>query len=539
MAEDGIDSITESLENYARPSSMNDKTVSELMNEQTEAIKKIMSAHKSEAESPIVPDKEPVSQNMNDYEESIIKEELGPLEDVKAKCEYYFKISNSRQKDADKRNDISKQTITASASPYLYASGYVNRPTPPIYEATQFNTQPTVESSVIASNGGIIKEETDQKRYYQYVPYQSNTKLNNINVKYVPYFYGSNYGIQTSQLSESTQAGSEFNSNQKVASVDSVAKVGIVKEESSQNKFYEYVPNKNRNTANIQYLQPLSYASQPVSLPVYIENQVTAKPIAEPPTSETNIKEQISNAQFYQYVPYNFYQNPAHNIPVVQQNENIPKEYSSVSNIKYQISQTSSGHEADSNQQLIQNQESKYPKIAPLTLQNALVSDGRTLYYWYKSVPGYQVYVNVPYSANIPDPEPIPPINQGYNYQSNIKYTYITQPPKVPESTTAAPTTTTTEIVPSFEVKYSTNEASSKDLLKHQLKFVYPVPYSDTVNYNPKQIDPYAYYPKALQPSTVNFRLPYVPTFHLIKALDIPSKYAEPAKLQPEVTTKK
>ncbi|GJQ70951.1 hypothetical protein Trydic_g867 [Trypoxylus dichotomus] len=513
------ENVTESFDKYIRPSSINDRTVSELMNEQTEAIKKIMSAQRSEA--PILPDKESPPQNIRDYEEPIIKPEDGPFKDVKAKCEYYFKISDGRSKEAVKRDDVSKQTLNAWNVPYLYATSYGNQA---VSYTPEVNSKPYIETPAPATN--LVKEETEQKRYYQYVPYDlSNKPSNVIAVSNLPYFYAPSYSSQAVPAPPTTHAENQFNYKPNTASSESITSLGVLKQESSQNSYYEYAP----SNKPIVPLQPLNYPNQQLQFPIYAENQITVKTKGDSSIPVTKVelpKEEILHNRYIQHVPYNFYQYPAYNIPILPQSNNIHNEYSAINNVKYQSAQASSQLDTNPDQKhVIQNPDLKYV-AAPLTLQNALVSDGKTLYHWYKTMPGYQIYVNLPYSANnVPKlEEPLPESSQIHNYQSKIKYTYITQPPKVHEATTPTPTTTTTEIVPSYEVKYTVKDTPSDGALKHQLRFVYP--YLNTATKSSWRVDPYGYYPKRFQPG------PYIPTLYAIRTLDIPNKYVESGNVQ-------
>lgn len=60
---------------------------------------------------------------------------------------------------------------------------------------------------------------------------------------------------------------------------------------------------------------------------------------------------------------------------------------------------------------------------------------------------------------------------------------------------------------------------------KHEYKFVVPYNWNNAgkLYQQSNRFDPYAYYPKYFQPSTMNVQVPYVPTFQRIKTLDIPN----------------
>lgn len=99
-----------------------------------------------------------------------------------------------------------------------------------------------------------------------------------------------------------------------------------------------------------------------------------------------------------------------------------------------------------------------------------------------------------------------------YRHQSSSSST--TEP-----STT---TSTTTKLPPAESI-------STSDLLyAQQLKFVVPVPVDDDkgnipVRGEPWTFDPYVYYPKPIQPSSMNVQVPYNPMFHVIRAVKVPS----------------
>lgn len=94
----------------------------------------------------------------------------------------------------------------------------------------------------------------------------------------------------------------------------------------------------------------------------------------------------------------------------------------------------------------------------------------------------------------------------------------------VTATTTEPPTTTTTTSGP------TTEKLKTSDLIYAQrLKFIIPVPYENLNGgsvvsaRNPWDFDQYAYFPRELQPNTVNVEVPYNPTFHIIRAVAVPS----------------
>lgn len=72
-----------------------------------------------------------------------------------------------------------------------------------------------------------------------------------------------------------------------------------------------------------------------------------------------------------------------------------------------------------------------------------------------------------------------------------------------------------------------TPSESSEILYAQQLKFVVPVPVNDDEGTipvrSPWSFDPYVYYPKPLQPNSINVKVPYNPMFHVIKAVKVPT----------------
>lgn len=525
-----------------RPSAeTHDQTVSEIANEQTEAIKQIMASHRPTMETPILPEKERVSHQVN---EQVNKEEQGPYEDFKAKCEYYFKIYNIQQKEPGNREDMLKQKPTTT---HVYGSRYGTQPLPlpAVYIENQFNSKPT---SVEPPKLEAAHEGTWHNQYYEYAPpygipnRPSNTFIGHI--PYVPYPSSVTTHPPPVQQVSSVQSENQVSASTNVNSATSTNhQFGIIKEETIPNKYYEYVSasseNEKVNAFNVPYMYSPGYGNQPsLPFPVYAENHFNPKPTVEPFIAVPKVeapKETITQGKYFQYLPYNVVAYPMQYITPVPQNGENQNGQTTASSVKQQVTQVQqSQYETNSEQKhVIHNSGEKSVNVAPLTLQNALVSDGKNVYYWYKSMPGYQVYVNVPYTANTAPKgakfeEPLSASSQMHNYESKIKYAYVTHAPKLPESTTAAPTTTTTELVPSYEVKYSIKDKDeSKEYFKHQLRFVYPVPVVTTPPKSQWRVTPYsAYRPQELQSSLL--RMPYyAPTFQVIKALDIPNKYVD------------
>ncbi|KAG5882922.1 hypothetical protein JTB14_023384 [Gonioctena quinquepunctata] len=267
----------------------------------------------------------------------------------------------------------------------------------------------------------------------------------------------------------------------------------------------------------------------------------------------------------------------------------------------------------------------KYIRLEPVILQKTILSDGRTVYYWHRSLPtaveypanqppasqfsegGEQHQLNYPSQAvygyapqnqyvypsnpHIPTAVEYPakqpsatqfsengdyPSQAVYGYPQNqyvlpsnphilssnsYYYPVIGQDSKIEvekesEHTTEIATSSTTEEsygygFSNFIPFYSSSKGDSttttaepttstappkpptdkvlRDNLMYaqQLKFIVPVPYDGSkgmsqAGQQPWGFDQWAYYPKELQPNTVNVRVPYSPTFHMIRAVTVP-----------------
>lgn len=142
-------------------------------------------------------------------------------------------------------------------------------------------------------------------------------------------------------------------------------------------------------------------------------------------------------------------------------------------------------------------------KFEPVILQKTILKDGQVLYYWHKSLP-FPQYLMVP-KLQYP--------SQGFSANSAHK-------PQIPYPTSTTSTTTTTPRPIS---------TTKEPLYSEELRFVVPMPYGPDGSPPkfPSQFDPYAYYPKYLQPQTMNVEIPYQPTFPILKTLVIPNKFIQ------------
>lgn len=164
------------------------------------------------------------------------------------------------------------------------------------------------------------------------------------------------------------------------------------------------------------------------------------------------------------------------------------------------------------------DQTMKYVKLEPVVLQKTLITDGKTIYYWYKTVPDYKLQSEVHSTSYIKPPSDVK--IKDSNWQDSK---YITN---------TIPTTTRTTEAYITKTTTTQNSASHGDKMKnsyqHQLRFVIPMPYPkpEVISKYPWELDPYAYYPKDVQPSYMNLPVRYVPTYHVIRSLNVPNGVA-------------
>lgn len=238
----------------------------------------------------------------------------------------------------------------------------------------------------------------------------------------------------------------------------------------------------------------------------------------------------------------------------------------------------------------------KYIRLEPVILQKTILNDGRTVYYWHRSLPtaveissgtsqnnqiststqqtpvSYNNYYGQPPMYNIPHVYG----NMPYRYATWPQNPYVSnnyipayqtvststentsQEEQKLSETTMSPTTSTTEqtshgygfgsFLPFYNYRQdltttttepttttttaepTTEKLKIADLMyAQQLKFIIPVPYEDlnsgsSVSVpNPWDFNQYAYFPKELQPRILNVEMPYNPTFHMIRAVAVPS----------------
>lgn len=156
----------------------------------------------------------------------------------------------------------------------------------------------------------------------------------------------------------------------------------------------------------------------------------------------------------------------------------------------------------------------KYIQLEPVILQKTFLNNGRTLFYWYRSLPTISQYGQ---TLSAPQNEPSP-------LSSQVPI-YLTTSP-----TTTTTTTTSTTPEPPVAVSSEENldkpagETEDDAVYSKQFKFVVTMPYppsEDVPKTYPWQFDPFAYFPKSLQPRTVNVPIPYSPTYHMIRTLNI------------------
>lgn len=148
------------------------------------------------------------------------------------------------------------------------------------------------------------------------------------------------------------------------------------------------------------------------------------------------------------------------------------------------------------------NSNIKLIRFEPVILQKTIMKDGQILYYWHKSLP-YPQYLLVPQPGN------------SETEREDIRKQLLLSP------TTTTSTTTTTTPKPT--------STTQEPLYTEGLRFVVPIPYGnlDVTPKYPTDFDPFAYYPKYLQPQTVNVEVPYQSRFPVLKTLTIPNKYIQ------------
>lgn len=215
----------------------------------------------------------------------------------------------------------------------------------------------------------------------------------------------------------------------------------------------------------------------------------------------------------------------------------------------------------------------RYIRLEPVILQKTILSNGRTVYYWHKSLPTAVEYPDK--NENIGRDEP----QQGnYNYGYNPFYNYFYNPnlyipptsnyyspfypnvaPVKPTETTTEQTTTTTEessfsyglshLIPFYgsggdspstttEVPTTTPPKPDDLLYGQQLKFMVPYPYEENIRqnwgYNP--YNNYNYVPQVVPQSSNNYRVPYAPQMQIVKAVVVPKVEAKSDEKDEEIT---
>ncbi|KAK9878391.1 hypothetical protein WA026_021699 [Henosepilachna vigintioctopunctata] len=173
----------------------------------------------------------------------------------------------------------------------------------------------------------------------------------------------------------------------------------------------------------------------------------------------------------------------------------------------------------------------KYIKLEPVILQKTYLTNGNVVYYWHKSLPSAMHYTHSqkisekPLETS-PTTQPSTTSSSSYSFRNFFPFYPIGNSDSY-QTTTESTTTTTTTTTPKNKV-YTDFE----DLSTH-LRFVVPVPSAGADNFtrDPWFFDQFAYYPKSVQPNRVKVEVPYIPTFHVIKALAVPNKYLSDAQV--------
>uniref|UniRef100_A0A6P7GP42 Uncharacterized protein LOC114341197 n=1 Tax=Diabrotica virgifera virgifera TaxID=50390 RepID=A0A6P7GP42_DIAVI len=207
----------------------------------------------------------------------------------------------------------------------------------------------------------------------------------------------------------------------------------------------------------------------------------------------------------------------------------------------------------------------KYIRLEPVILQKTILSNGRTVYYWHKSLPTavefssrsipgenipneetqqantypsgynpfYGYYYNphlyaspnngyyYPGAQNLPiDRRPVetttePVTTTSTTEESSYSYGLSNFIPFYGGSSAESTTTTTTEAPTTAPTQ--PNKASPEDLLyAQQLKFMVPVPYEERPVWN---YNPYYYYQRGTQNP---YRVPFSPSYQIVRAVTVP-----------------
>lgn len=171
-----------------------------------------------------------------------------------------------------------------------------------------------------------------------------------------------------------------------------------------------------------------------------------------------------------------------------------------------------------------------YVQLEPVVLQKMILNNGRTLLYMYKSIPAVSQNSYLPLTRFQQSISSYPDISQNAQasssemtqFSNTIKYASQTASNEFPQHQVQ----NIQEQVPKYEIEYGTTQKPDENLYKKQMKFVLPMPYpahdGEYITKHPWQFDPFAYYPRSLQPATINIPIPYMPTFHMIRTLNIP-----------------
>ena len=423
-----------------------EEAISEITQQQTDAVKKIVELQKTTLEQPHLSTEEKTTEDFQSPEDALgaRHNERLAAEDFKLKCEYYLKLNGYRPEQQNPASQQLKQTW------------------PP--QIKRGNVKDVTQNNKVNSNSYIFLHNAETYDPSFFSLYAQNN-LANSDSKFV-----NKDQNDVQNQSEKTQSQSS----------------------QTQNKFLQYVPQTLLNyftTVPHNEYEALDQYVPPSRQHYYYSLNKSPMKVTQQDTINNKIKDQ----EIHQYDGY-------------------------VDTNKHAVASSTTN---DENQNIFaenfpRDQTTKYVKLEPVVLQKTLITDGKTLYYWYKTVPDYRLQSELHSTSHM---KPSSNVNiQDSNVQES---NYITN--------TIPTTARTTEAHVTKITTTTQNPASNGDKVKnsyqHQLRFVIPMPYPkpEVISKYPWELDPYAYYPKEVQPSYMNLPVRYAPTYHVIRSLNVPN----------------
>ncbi|CAH0547498.1 unnamed protein product [Brassicogethes aeneus] len=154
----------------------------------------------------------------------------------------------------------------------------------------------------------------------------------------------------------------------------------------------------------------------------------------------------------------------------------------------------------------------QYIRLEPVILQKTILSDGRTVYLWHKSLPSALPFTsaNLPKQAMFPKNDEMPMSTESPTTASYSRFDFRNIFSFYGSPTTEAPSTTTTA---------TTNNVPH--LYNNQVRFVVPVPLDNNVKYPWYNGYNDLYYQK----DASQFNVPYQPPYQVLKAVPVGMRY--------------